>query len=183
MKRTYILTLTALSLLLTACGGTDDDPLARNCEWERTSVEQFSLCLGEGWGHRTEQFESKGSFIVYINDSTGTGSLMQIHVKKDPLEDKPDSDMAFAERAVEVARQSAPNYQAVTTDPIVIDTRNTLLHIFDASPDSESPSVRYYQFVTTNGNIAYGFTAIMLPTTNEELKSTLLGIFTNVRFL
>ena len=146
-------------------------------------MERFSLCLEDGWSHRTEQFEGQGSFIVYISDPTGTGSVMQIHVKKDPLAEKLDSDMAFAERAVEVARQTAPNYEAVTTDPIVIDTRNTLLHIFNASPDAESESVRYYQFVTTNNGIAYGFTAIMFPGANEELRTTLVDIFTNVRFI
>ena len=186
--RRFLPTILSLSLLLTSCNGSGDDALARNCPTERTAVERFSLCLTEGWTHTTEEFGEKGNFVIVVhNQKIDQGvqinqEVMRIHVKKDPLQEPIRSTMAFAEQAVEIARRTAPNYKVVKTEPVTINREESLLHIFDASPDPEKASVRYYQFVTTNEGIAYGFTAVMNTGGNEELEQTLIDILINMQF-
>lgn len=180
MYRTSSLFLGSSTLLfLAACGGGT----ARvNCPVEPTPVERFSLCLANGFHQSTEAFGEAGSFIVKITADTGTGTLMQIHVKKDPLQDTIISSIEFSERAIAITRERAPNYKVVSTDPIMVGNRETLLHIFDASDTAESEPVRYYQFVTTNESIAYGFTAILSPNVDEDTREVLLGILKSVTF-
>lgn len=177
MRRT--LAIAAFSLLaLTACRSKSVTML---CPEERTPVERFSLCLTDGWRQRTEQFGDAGSFVLHIQPPTSTGSLMQVHVKKDPLQEAVLSHLDFAQRAIEITRKQAPNYTPVRTEPLTIDGKKTLLHIFDASPSEDQP-VRYYQFVTTNEDIAYGFTAIMHPDADSDTQERLLGILKSVSF-
>src|SRR3989338_8237508 len=151
MYQRYALLLGGTMLLLAACGGGT----ARvECPVDMTPVERFSLCLADGFHQTTEIFGEAGSFVVSIEAATGTGTLMQIYVKKDPLQDAVISSIEFSERAIAITRERAPNYKAVSTEPIMIGNRETLLHVFDASDMPESEPVRYYQFVTTNKNIA-----------------------------
>jgi hypothetical protein len=184
MPRLLLPIIISLGLLtLVNCGGDKpNDALARNCAVERTVVDRFSVCLPDGWSIQTEQFGDVGSFVVMVQREEGTETLMQIHVKKDPLNEPVLSPMAFAQRGVEIARETAPNYRAISTNPITVGRKETVLHIFDASPDPKSEPIRYYQFVTTNEGIAYGFTAVMAPETDDGLRTLLVDVFTNVIF-
>lgn len=178
MRRT--LAIAAFSLLaLTACRSKSVVAL---CSEERTPIERFSLCLTDGWHHRSEQYGEAGSFIVLVMPPGSTGSLLQIHVKKDPLQEAVYSDLDFAQRAVEITRSQAPNYAPVRTEPLMIGSKKTLLHVFDASPSPNDEFVRYYQLVTTHGGIAYGFTAIMHPDAAPDSQERLLEILKSVSF-
>jgi hypothetical protein len=166
-------------LLLAGCG----QKVTVNCPVEPTSIERFSLCLTDGWTHETERFGEEGSFVVSIKANTGTGVAMRMHVKKDPLEGSVFSSIEFAERAIDITRQRAPHYKAVSTEPMMVGNKETILHIFDASESEEGEPVRYYQFVTTNDEIAYGFTAVISPNVDENGKETLLAILKSVTFV
>ena len=171
-------------LVLLGCSGKNpDDALSQNCAVERTPVGRFSLCLPDEWEYTRETMAEKGSVIVFIQSPTSEGALMQIHIKKDPLQEPVRNTKAFAERAVQLARKTAPDYKAISTDPLLIGRKKTILHIFEALPAEGADPIRYYQFVTVHEGIAYGFTAVMFPEAEEELQQTLLGIFTNVRFI
>ena len=63
-----------------------------------------------------------------------------------------------------------------------IDGRENLLHVFTAHPDENTEPIRYFQFVTLNGQVAYGFTGVMYSGEDESLLKSLLDIFTNVQF-
>jgi hypothetical protein len=184
MPRFLLPIIVSLGLLtLVSCGGEKlNDALARNCDVERTPIANFSLCLPAGWIASSQPFGDEGNIVVMISSIESEESVMQIHVKKDPLREPVRSSMAFAEQAAQIARETAPNYSAVRTEAITINAKETLLHVFDANPDPSGDPVRYYQFVTTHGNIAYGFTAVMLPEVNEEVQEALLDMLTNVQF-
>ncbi len=107
---------------------------------------------------------------------------MRIHVKKDPLEGPVFSSVEFAERAIAITRERAPNYKVVSTEPMMVSRKETILHIFDASQGAGGEPIRYYQFVTTHEEIAYGFTAVMSPEVTEDDRETLLGILRSVDF-
>jgi len=178
MRRTFAIALCFLAL--TACRLKKEAAL--DCPVERTPIERFSLCLADGWHHGTEKFADAGSFIVLVMPPGSTGSLLQMHVKKDPLQEAVYSDLDFAQRAVEITRSQAPNYAPVRTEPITIDSKKTLLHVFDASPSPKDEPVRYYQIVTAHGGIAYGFTSIMHPSVDEDTREQLVGILKSVNF-
>jgi hypothetical protein len=170
------------SLLLFALAACRSGKETRaDCPVARTPVERFSLCLDDRWRHATDRFSAEGSFVVFLQPQGSTGSLMQIHVKKDPLQEAVTSPLDFAQQAVGITRAQAPNYAIVRTEPLTIDGKDTLLHIFDASP-SKDQLIRYYQFVTTNGDIAYGFTAVMRPDADPDTQEQLLGILKSVSF-
>ncbi len=183
MQKLLIPIMIAAGLLtLTACGGEPDDDLARNCAVERTEVERFSLCLPDGWVASTQQFGEQGNFVVNIQDDGVLGVVMQMHIKKDPLQQPVRDKMAFARQAVEISRASAPNYSPVSTEPTTINGEETLLHIFDATPGEDAETMRYYQFVTIYGSVAYGFTGVLFAGENEELREALVDVLKNVRF-
>ena len=183
MQKLLIPIMIAAGLLtLTACGGEPNDDLARNCAVERVEIERFSLCLPNGWVAATQQFGEQGNFVVNIQDDGVLGIVMQMHVKKDPLEQPVGDKMAFARQAVEISRASAPNYEPVSTEPVTINGEETLLHIFDATPGEDAETLRYYQFVAINGGIAYGFTGVLFAGENEDLRETLVDVLTNIKF-
>lgn len=166
-------------LLLAGCR---PKPLA-TCPTDPTPIERFSLCLTDGWHQTTERFGEDGSFVVAIQPENGTGALMRIHVKKDPLEGPVFSSIEFAERAIAITRERAPNYKAVSTEPMMVGDKETILHIFEASEASEGdPPVRYYQFVTTNEDLAYGFTSVMTPGIDADTEEALVTILRSVEF-
>ena len=179
--RTLLLASLSLLPLLAACSGKKQ--ALADCPVAPTPIERFSLCLADGWHAATQPMGTAGSIIVSIAPTHSSGTLMQIHVKKDPLQEDIASSMEFAERAVAITRQQAPNYVAVGTEPMTIAGEQTLLHTFDATPDPKRPTVRYYQFVTTNAGIAYGFTAVISPSVDADTQETLLTILRSVRFL
>jgi len=170
-------------LVLLSCSGKNNDPLAQNCEVKRAQVGRFSLCLPDEWEFKQETMGEKGSFFVLIQPPASESTLMQIHIKKDPLQEPVRNTEAFAERAVQISREAAPNYKVVSTEPLLIGRKKTILHIFDSSSTEDATSTRYYQFVTIHEGIAYGFTAVIFPEAEEEMKKTLLEIFTSVRFV
>lgn len=178
MRRALITVLCLFAL--TACRSRNET--ASQCPVDRTPIERFSLCITDGWHHTTDQFGGAGSFVLFVQPQGSTGSLMQIHVKKDPLQEAIYSHLDFAQRAIEITRSQAPNYTPVRTEPMTINGKKTLLHVFDASPSPKDESVRYYQFVTTNEDIAYGFTAIMHPDADTDTQERLLGILKSVSF-
>src|SRR3989344_5489469 len=107
MHKILLPIIVAVSLItLTGCTGSSNDPIARNCEVERTPVENFSFCLPDGWIVATQGFGEEKSFVVAVSDETQS-LVMQVHVKKDALIEPVQDDMAFAERAVEIARETA----------------------------------------------------------------------------
>ena len=176
--------IASLSIVaLSGCGTPEDDPLATNCLVERTSIENFTLCMPDGWLAITTPFGNGGNYTVKIQPLTGTGGAMDMHVKKDPLNQPVSSVLEFAERAVEIARETAPNYEVISTDPIVVDGDETILHIFEAKPEEAKIPVRYHQFVTIHDGIAYGFTGILHTGGNEQLEEVLQDVFTNVQFV
>ena len=182
MHRVLLPIIVAVSLItLGGCKGSDNDPISRNCAVERTPVEKFSVCLPDGWVVATQVFGEEKNFVVAVNDHTNA-MVMQIHVKKDALLEPVNDRMEFAERAVEIARETAPNYKAISTEPVTVNGDETILHVFDASPDGSDEAVRYYQFVTIYGGTAYGFTAVMMPGADESLQQTLVHLLTNIRF-
>ncbi len=186
MHRVLLPIIVSVALLaLTNCKGEPNDPVARNCATERTVVEEFSLCLLEGWVVATQEFGDQGNFVILVKDmnSEEQGAVMQIHVKKDTLQQPVQNHLEFAERAVQIARENAPNYSPISTEPITINGEETILHIFEASPNETEGSQRYYQFVTISNGAAYGFTAVMVPDANEDMLKTLVDVFTNVQFL
>lgn len=176
-----LLPIALFCLLLTGCEDSDD-PLARACAVERTPARNISLCLPTGWTLNTESFGGEESYIVFINEA-GSGSVMQIHVKMDLLDAPVKSIRVLAERAVELARDTAPNYEVVSTEPVEIDRKQTVLHIFDAKPDMLDEPVRYYQLVTVHEGLAYGFTAVMKPEITDEIREILVELFKNIRFV
>lgn len=183
MHRILLPIIVCASLLaLTSCKAKPADELARNCLIERTTVNDLSICLPDGWAAATQEFGEKGSYIVMLSDNGDKGLVMQIHVKKDVLKEPVEHHLEFSERAVEIARDTAPNYAPVSTEPITVNGEKTILHIFDASPDPEVEIVRYYQFIIVNDGAAYGFTGVMAPGIDEALEKTLIDVFTNVRF-
>ena len=161
-KLTSITTFLIALFLLSACGGGSDDPLARGCETERTEVEDISLCLPTDWTIISQEFGEQGNYVIMVN-AANSGSVMQLHVKKEDLKETVSSTIELAEKAVDLARQTAPNYSVVSTEPINIDRKSSIMHIFDAQPGGSEESVRYYQFVTTSEGYMYGFTAVMKP--------------------
>ena len=182
MHRILLPIIVAVSLItLVGCKGSGNDPIARNCAVERTPVEEFSVCLPDGWVVATQVFGEEKNFVIAVNDHT-SAMVIQIHVKKDALLEPVNNRMEFAERAVEIARETAPNYKAISTEPVVINGDKTILHVFEASPNSSNEAVRYYQFVVIYGDIAYGFTAVMMPGADESLQQTLVQLLTNIRF-
>lgn len=152
------------------------------CPVEETPIERFSLCLADGWHQTTDRFGEEGSFVVSIQPEGGTGALMRIHVKKDPLEGPVFSSIEFAERAIAITRERAPNYKVVSTEPMMIGTQETILHIFEASEESGGDPVQYYQFVTTNDDIAYGFTSVMTRGIDADTEEALVTILRSVEF-
>ena len=183
MHRILLPIIVCASLLaLTSCKEKPADDLARNCLVERSTVKDFSLCLPDGWAAVTQEFGEEGSYIVMLSDNGDKGLVMQVHVKKDTLEEPVKQHLEFSERAVEIARDTAPNYKPVSTEPITVNGKQTILHIFEASPDEAVESIRYYQFIIVNNGAAYGFTGVMMPEANEDLQKTLIDVFTNVRF-
>lgn len=181
MRKTFPFLLIAIAALVSCKPG--QNPLTQDCLVERAPIERFSLCLPPAWSTVTEQFGSEGSLVVKVQPETSSGTLMQIHVKKDPLQEPVGSGLTFAQRAIEITRERAPNYVAVSTEPMTLGDEETLLHIFDATPDGSSDPIRYYQFVTAHEGIAYGFTAVMDPTLSEDMRAELLRIFRSVRFM
>ena len=181
--RTLLLVVAGLSLLPLLAGCSGKKQKLSDCPVRPTPIERFSLCLTDGWRASTEQMGTAGSIIVSIKPANNSGTLMQIHVKKDPLQEDIGSSMEFAERAVAITRQQAPHYVAVGTEPMTIAGEQTLLHTFDATPDPKQPPVRYYQFVTTNAGIGYGFTAVISPKADADMKEVLLAILKSARFL
>ncbi|MEK7137863.1 MAG: hypothetical protein AAB853_06325 [Patescibacteria group bacterium] len=182
MRKAVPFLLLIAALALVSCK-PEENSLTVDCPIDRAPIERFSLCLPPDWIAATEQFGEEGSMLVRVQSASATGSLMQIHVKKDPLQERVESSLSFAQRAIEITRERAPNYVAVSTEPMTIGDDETLLHIFDASPDAKAEPIRYYQFVTTNEGIAYGFTAIMHTQITEEMWGELLQIFKSVRFM
>ena len=185
MTRFLLPIIASLGLLtLAGCGGgTPNDDLARNCTVDRTKVERFSLCLPDNWTHTTEQFGGQGSFVVYINAGEEENSLMRMHVKKDPLEEEVPSSMALAKRAVEISQKSAPEYSPVSVKPVIIDTTETILHEFYATPNPDAGPVHYYQYIVINEGIVYGFTGVVFAEEDEKLLELLMDVFTNVQFV
>ena len=172
------LSLTAI-LLLTACNG--GDPLA-SCDGTPSVVDTFSLCIPPGYIMATQEFGDATNYIIHLGKTDGREQLMQIHVKKDRLLDPVNSSMEFAERAVELSRQNAPNYMPVSTEPIEVNGQQTLLHVFEAQPDPEQEAVRYHQFVVTHTGTAYGFTAVLNPSATDEEAETMLAALQGVAF-
>ena len=72
-------------------------------------MRDFSLCLPDGWVAVTQEFGEEGSYIVMLSDNGDKGLVMQVHVKKDALEEPVEHHLEFSERAVEIARDTAPN--------------------------------------------------------------------------
>lgn len=177
-----IIPLAAATILLVGCSSNGNDTLAQTCTVDRTTVDQFSLCLPSGWTVASESFGEGESVVFHLASPDFENKIMQIHVKKDPLEQPVHSMMAFAERAAEISRDTAPNYEPVRTQPITVNRQDSLLHVFDASPKPEADPVRYYQFVTVHSDIAYGFTGVMFTGGNADLEETLVNVFTNVLF-
>jgi hypothetical protein len=178
-----ILPLTLLPLhALSACRSREGEMTANPCPVPRAYVENVSLCLPDGWSQNVEPFGEQGSFIISIRTEAAAEPSMQIHVKKESLEEPVLSHLAFAERAVALSRERAPGYSAVSTDPIIVSGKETVFHVFDAQPAPDGPTVRYYQFVTTNGNLAYGFTAVITQKVSEEIQRALLDLLRSVQF-
>ncbi len=184
MHRILLPIIVCASLLaLTSCKEKPADNLARNCLIERTTVNDLSLCLPDGWAAATQEFGEEDSYIVMLSDNGDKGLVMQIHVKKDVLKEPVEQSLEFSQRAVEIARDTAPNYKPVSTEPVTVNGEQTILHIFEASPDPEVESIRYYQFILVHEGVAYGFTGVMAPETDEDIRKTLVDVFTNVRFV
>lgn len=184
MHKILLPIIVAVSLLtIVGCGEKPDDALSRNCAVERTVVSRLSFCLPDGWKAMQASFGEEGNYVVNIDDGV-SGSVMQIHVKKDPLSEPVRDGLAFAQRAVAIARDTAPNYSPISTEPMTISGEETILHVFDASPSGEEgDTVRYYQYVIVNGGIAYGLTAVPSAGGNEDLQKSLEDVFTTVRFI
>lgn len=183
MHRILLPIIVCASLLaLASCKEKPADDLARNCLVERTAVNDLSLCLPDGWVAVTQEFGEKGNYVIMLSDAEKS-LLMQVHVKKDALQEPVENHLEFSERAVEIARETAPNYKPISTEPVTVNGERTILHIFEASPDPKAESVRYYQFIVINDNAAYGFTGVMAPGTDEAMEKTLIEVFTNVRFV
>ncbi|MBT3835293.1 hypothetical protein HOF56_03510 [Candidatus Peribacteria bacterium] len=180
-KALPIFALTTL-LALSACGGDLDDPLARDCEVERTEIEDVSLCLPTDWTIISQGFGEQSNYVIMVS-AANSGSVMQLHVKKDDLQEPVKSTTELSEKAVDLARQTAPNYSVVSTDPITIDGKDSILHIFDAQPAGNEESVRYYQFVTTSSGYMYGFTAVMKPGLDEYLLEIVIDVLKGIRFI
>lgn len=174
--------ITGLALLvLAACGGKGQN-IAAVCEGTKSPIGNFSLCLPEGIAQVTKPFGEQSNTLVLIQNEEDQTLLMRIHVKKDPLQNSITSNLEFAQQAADFSRRNAPKYAAVSTDPLIVDRKEILLHIFDAQPEAENAPVRYYQFVTTHESIAYGFTAIMADNVDETIVPVLIEIFTSVEF-
>ena len=179
MNHRFAIALAASALILLA--GCRAKNLA-TCPVEPTPIERFSLCLTDGWHQTTERFGEGGSFVVSIQPENGTGTLMRIHVKKDPLEGPVFSSIEFAERAITITRERAPNYKVVSTEPMMVGNKETILHVFEASEEAEGDPIRYYQFVTTHEDIAYGFTSVMTRGIDADTEEALLAILRSVEF-
>ena len=186
MHKVLLPIIVSVSLLaLTSCGKPPDDAIARNCDVERTTVEDLSFCLPDGWSAISQAMGEQSSFVVAVNDNNVHGLVMQLHVKKDLLQEPVTDEVTFAERAVEISRETAPHYKPISTNPVTVDGKETILHIFDASPDEKDPEtvVRYYQFVTTHEGYAYGLTAVFMPEADKDLEESLIEVLTSMRFV
>ncbi len=184
MPRNFLpITVATCLLALAGCSGGPNDDLASNCTVDRTVIGRLSFCLPDGWQAMQSTIGEVGNYVVNIHDGV-SGIVMQIHVKKDPLNEPVHDNLAFAQRAVAIARDTAPHYSPISTEPVAIDGQETILHIFDASPSGEEEdTVRYYQYVLVHSSIAYGLTGILTSGGNADLQEVLEDVFTNVRFI
>ena len=180
MKRILTRTGLLLSLIfLTSCG---NEYSAADCKGVSTVVADFGICIPDGYKHIVQQFgEGESIVILYMNNETNAVDL-RFHIKQDPVKEPVGNNMEFSERAVALARETAPNYKAIRTDPIEISRKQTILHEFEATPPEAEEPIHYHQFVLAYDAIAYGFTGVIDQSIPEINQKVLLQSMRSVQF-
>lgn len=180
MKRST-LTFLALSLFLTACGGTTSSVSCAQQYWDGT----IGTCLPDGW-HVLDRanLDLRGApgevTVGFQADNPIAGQYTVITVTREALNDAMTAS-EYSDASI-ASVKTLPAYAEIDTQKVTIDKDNILLHVFSAQPKSDEPKTRFYQMSTVAGTAGYSFTAATPLTVDKTVESQILLILKSVTF-
>ncbi len=176
--------LLLLSLSLTACGGTDDDPAAACVDryWDG----QVGTCLPDGWGVVSrERIAERGLppevVAGFERTEEASGQAPVVIVTREMLPSGVETE-AYSDASIRSVT-TLPGYAAVDTLSQTIDEADVQIHVYTAQPQPEEPARRFYQLSTIAGGIGYTFTGLTPFAPDRALEEEILVILRNATFM
>lgn len=180
MTRRAFSLLLALTLGLTACGGSSASDVA--CELQYWDG-QLATCLPDGW-HVVDrsQLDARGVpsevVVAFQSDVSISGQYPTVTVTRESLIGDTGST-EYSVASVESVK-ALPGYELIDERSTSVGGQEVSLHIFSAQPRNEEPRARFYQLSLTKEKTGYTFTAAVPLAVEDQIENEILLIMTNV---
>jgi hypothetical protein len=173
----FTVSLFALSLLLSACGG-----VGSNCA-EEVWTGKFGICIGEGWEQVSEEeLRAEGvpeeTIAAFQLSETREGQRDNIVVSRERVQ--ADDAVEYSQANIRIIEKT-PEYALIEKREVKVGGQKTILHIFTARPVPDLPARRFYQVSLVDGNRGYVFTGTLPFTVDEEIEEGIIEMMLSAR--
>lgn len=165
-----LVTVTLLSVLLSACGGGSADVACQNDYWDGT----YGTCLPENWVVvNTETLRQRGvpqgTIVAFQSELAVSGQFPTVTVTKEALAD-PVTPEVYSQASIRSVA-SLPNYTQIDANSVRIDGESLSMHVFTAQPIEDEPPRRFYQLSTVANGVGYTITATTPVSPGDTVES------------
>lgn len=175
------LSLLAVSLFLTACGGSSVAVSCSQQYWDGT----VGTCLPDGW-HVLDRnnLDLRGApgevTVAFQADTPIAGQYAVITATRETLNDAMTS-AEYSDASI-ASVKTLPAYARIDTQKVTVDGQDVSLHVFSAQPKSDEPKTRFYQLSAVSGTAGYSFTAATPLTVDKTVEGQIQLILKSVTF-
>ncbi len=185
MTRFRSVALLLLLVALTACGSSGSSSSTVTCD-QKFWNGMFAACLPKGWKVLSQdalkQLGVPEETVAAFQFATPhAGQLDTVTAIREPLSQTMTTTEYSNSNVLAVS--ALPDYKLIDKSVVMIDGKESALHVFSARPAPEQPIRRYYQLSAAVDRTGYAFTGSFPLSIEDTEASEVEFILKNVSFV